>query len=75
MLKIDKWKLSQNIEAAIRDLDMTYDEICLKANMYPKNISKWVNCAAVPSAINLIKLSRVTGVSMDKLLEGVAVDE
>ena len=75
MITVDKWKLAQNIEEAIRGLDMTYDEICLKANMYPKNISKWVNCAAVPELVNLLKLSKVTGVSLEKLTEGVVIDE
>lgn len=56
----------------LQDNDMSQTEIARQMGVKQPTVWEWLNDESLPSAENLQKLSRVTGLSIDDLLSHAA---
>ena len=71
MMTINKYKLGDNIHKAYKSVGMTQWQLAEQLDVGIVSVSRWVNGHKQPTLLNLIKISLITGTSVDELLEGV----
>ena len=61
-------KLSEKIRALRKSFGMSQEELAEKADVSRQAVSRWENGSALPDAENILRLSRLFGVTADCLL-------
>ena len=56
------------LQKAIGAMDMTYSEVCRKTGIGQSCMNGYINYGMMPNCLNLVRLSKLLGVSTDYLL-------
>ena len=70
---MNKYALGNNICARLQEMGMSQYRLAYKLGVNQGTLSKWLN-GREPRATMLYRISKILGVSMDKLMEGVDDD-
>jgi transcriptional regulator with XRE-family HTH domain len=73
--KIDHERFGKNLKAIMKEKDVIQKELAYGVGTSQGVVSLWVNGKKVPYAKNLVLIARFLEVSIDRLLEGVVLDE
>ena len=68
---MNKYAIRENIYRLLRKKRMTQHELALRIQSHDDTVSRWMTGQRQPSAYALLRISRVLGVTMESLMEGV----
>ena len=63
--------IGDNIYKLLKDKHMTQRALAAQIRVQEPTLSKWMTGQRQPSAYALLRISRVLGVTMEKLMEGI----
>lgn len=68
---MNRYAIGENIYRILKERHMTQKELAARIHVQEPTLSKWMTGQRQPSAYALLRISRVLGVSMEKLMEGI----
>ena len=68
---MNRYAVSDNIYRLLKARHMTQRELAAQIRVQEPTLSKWMTGQRQPSAYALLRISRVLGVSMEQLMEGI----
>ena len=68
---MNRYAISDNILKLLKDKHLTQHELAARIGVHDPTLSKWMTGQRQPSAYALLRISRVLGVTVEKLMEGV----
>ena len=68
---MNRYAIGENIYRLLRKKRMTQHELALRIQSHDDTVSRWMTGQRQPSAYALLRISRVLGVTMEDLMEGV----
>ena len=68
---MNTYAISNNVLKLLNDRHMTQHELAARIGVQDPTLSKWMTGQRQPSAYALLRISRVLGVTMEILMEGV----
>lgn len=68
---MNRYAIGENIYRILKERHMTQKELAARIHVQEPTLSKWMTGQRQPSAYALLRISRVLGVSMEMLMEGV----
>jgi len=68
---MDRYALGRNIFNRLQEIKMSQYRLAEKLDVHEGTVSKWINGAREPKASMLYMMSKILGVSMEQLMEGV----
>ena len=69
---MNRYAIGENIYRILKERHMTQHELAARIGVHDPTLSKWMTGQRQPSAYALLRISRVLGVTMEMLMEGVA---
>lgn len=71
---MNKYAISDNIARLLKREHMTQHDLAARIGVHDPTLSKWMTGQRQPSAYALLRISRVLGVTVEKLMEGIEDD-
>ena len=68
---MNKYAIGENIYRLLKQRRMTQHELAARIQSHDDTVSRWMTGQRQPSAYALLRISRVLGVTMESLMEGV----
>jgi len=68
---MNRYAISDNILKLLKDKHLTQHELAARIGVHDPTLSKWMTGQRQPSAYALLRISRVLGVTMEMLMEGI----
>ena len=68
---MNRYAISGNILKLLKDKHMTQHELAARIGVHDPTLSKWMTGQRQPSAYALLRISRVLGVTMEMLMDGI----
>ena len=68
---MNRYAIGENIYRILKERHMTQKELAARIHVQEPTLSKWMTGQRQPSAYALLRISRVLGVTMEELMEGV----
>ena len=68
---MNRYAIGENIYRILKERHMTQKELAARIGVHDPTLSKWMTGQRQPSAYALLRISRVLGVSMEKLMEEI----
>lgn len=68
---MNRYAIGNNIYRLIKQRHMTQHELAARIQSHDDTVSRWMTGQRQPSAYALLRISRILGVTMEQLMEGV----
>ena len=68
---MNRYAIGENIYKRLKQRHMTQHELAAQIQSHDDTVSRWMTGQRQPSAYALMRISRVLGVTMESLMEGV----
>ena len=68
---MNKYAIGNNISALLKQKKMTQHELAARIQSHDDTVSRWMTGQRQPSAYALLRISKVLGVTMEELMEGI----
>ena len=68
---MNRYAISDNIARLLKQEHMTQHELAARIGVHDPTLSKWMTGQRQPSAYALLRISRVLGVTVEMLMEGI----
>ena len=68
---MNRYAISDNILRLLKQEHLTQHELAVRIGVQDPTLSKWMTGQRQPSAYALLRISRVLGIPMEKLMEGI----
>ena len=68
---MNRYAIGENIYRILKERHMTQKELAARIGVHDPTLSKWMTGQRQPSAYALLRISRVLGVTMEMLMEGI----
>lgn len=68
---MNRYAIGENIYRLLKQQRMTQHELAARIQSHDDTVSRWMTGQRQPSAYALLRISRVLGVTMESLMEGV----
>ena len=68
---MNRYAIGENIYRILKERHMTKKELAARIGVHDTTLSKWMTGQRQPSAYALLRISRVLGVTMESLMEGI----
>lgn len=68
---MNRYAIGENIYRLLKMKRMTQHELAARIGVHDTTLSKWMTGQRQPSAYALLRISRVLGVTVEKLMEGI----
>lgn len=68
---MNRYAIGNNIYRLLKQRRMTQHELAARIQSHDDTVSRWMTGQRQPSAYALLRISRVLGVTMESLMEGV----
>ena len=68
---MNRYAIGENIYRILKERHMTQKELAARIHVQEPTLSKWMTGQRQPSAYALLRISRVLGVTMEMLMEGI----
>ena len=68
---MNRYAIGENIYRILKERHMTQKELAARIGVHDTTLSKWMTGQRQPSAYALLRISRVLGVTMESLMEGI----
>ena len=68
---MNRYAISDNILKLLKDKHMTQHALAARIGVHDPTLSKWMTGQRQPSSYALYRISKVLGVTMEDLMEGI----
>ena len=68
---MNRYAIGNNIYRLLKQRRMTQHELAARIQSHDDTVSRWMTGQRQPSAYALLRISRVLGVTMESLMEGI----
>jgi len=68
---MNRYAIGNNISALLKQKKMTQHELAARIQSHDDTVSRWMTGQRQPSSYALFRISKVLGVTMEDLMEGI----